>query len=180
MKTLQDLFNNELADIYDAEHRLIHSLPKLAKAATCDHLQRAILQHLRQTEEHVTKIEHVFACFELTPKREKCDATVGLITEADELTTMFKESPVINAAIIAAAQKIEHYEIASYGCLHEWAGVLGNKKAADILMEILTEEKAANDSLTELARIRSNEEACKDESTKPVTAKKKTATQATA
>ena len=95
-------------------------------------------------------------------KGKTCEATVGLLAEGDEIAADFKGSPAINAAIIAAAQKVEHYEMASYGCLHEWAGLLGNHKAAAILERILGEEKAAKDSLTKLARASSNEEALGD------------------
>jgi ferritin-like metal-binding protein YciE len=159
MKTLQNLFLDELADIYDAEHQLVKALPKMAKAATCPHLQKAILSHLEETKGHVKKVEEVFECFGAKAKASTCEATMGLLEEADEVASDFDGSPAINAALIAAAQKVEHYEMASYGCLHEWAGVLGNQDAADILEEILDEEKAANGSLTDLARERSNDEA---------------------
>jgi ferritin-like metal-binding protein YciE len=159
MKTLQNLFLDELADIYDAENQLVKAMPKMAKAATCNHLQKAILSHLEETKGHVKKVEQVFECFGAKAKASTCEATMGLLEEADEIASDFDGSPAINAALIAAAQKVEHYEMASYGCLHEWAGVLGNQEAADILEEILDEEKAANGSLTELARERSNEEA---------------------
>lgn len=159
MKTLNDLFLDELADIYDAERRLVKALPKMAKAATCTHLQKAILSHLEETKGHVMKLEQVFDCFDKKAKGKTCDATVGLIAEGEEIAADFKGSPAINAALISAAQKVEHYEIASYGCLREWAGMLGNTKAFALLQEILDEEKAANESLTELARARNNGEA---------------------
>ena len=159
MKTLKNLFLDELADIYDAEHRLVKALPKMAKAATCEKLRKAILSHLKETEGHVTKVEQVFECFDEKAKGKTCEATVGLLTEGDKIAAEYKGSPAINAALISAAQKVEHHEMASYGCLHEWAGLLGNKKAADLLQKILEEEEAANESLTELARARSNEEA---------------------
>lgn len=159
MKTLQTLFFTELADMYDAENQLVKALPKMAKVATCSHLQAAILAHLEETKGHVTKIEQVFECFDKKPVAQTCEATKGLLEEADEIAEEFDGSPAINAALICAAQKVEHYEMASYGCLHEWAEVLGNHEAADILEEILDEEKAANESLTELARERSNQEA---------------------
>jgi ferritin-like metal-binding protein YciE len=159
MKTLQNLFLDELADIYDAEHQLVKALPKMAKAATCTHLQKAILSHLEETKGHVKKVEQVFECFGAKAKADTCEATMGLLEEADEIASDFDGSPAINAALIAAAQKVEHYEIASYGCLHEWAGVLGNEEATDLLEEILVEEKAANATLTDLARERSNDEA---------------------
>src|SRR6187549_187697 len=159
MKTLKDLFLDELADMYDAERRIVKALPKLAKAATCPDLQQAIRSHLRETEGHVKKLEQVFQSFGLKAKGKTCEATVGLLEEGDEIAADFKGSPAINAALISAAQKVEHYEMASYGCLHEWAERLGNREAAAILQEILDDEKAADASLSELARASSNEEA---------------------
>ena len=159
MKTLKDLFLDELADMYDAERRIVKALPKLAKAATCDDLKGAIQSHLKETEGHVKKLEQVFQSFDAKAKGKTCEATVGLLAEGDEIAAEFKGSPAINAALIAAAQKVEHHEMASYGCLHEWAGLLGNEKAAGLLQEILEEEKAANEKLTGLARASSNEEA---------------------
>lgn len=159
MNTLKTLFLDELADIYDAEQRLVRALPKMAKAATCDHLKQAIQAHLKETEGHVTTLEKVFKTFGEKAKGKKCEATVGLLEEADEIAADFKGSPAINAALICAAQKVEHYEVASYGCLHEWAEALGNPKAAAMLEGILDEEKAADQALTELARSRSNAEA---------------------
>ncbi len=158
-KTLNELFLDELTDMYDAEHRLVKALPKMAAAATCHHLKKAIEAHLEETEGHVMKIEEVFQAFGEEASRKKCEATVGLLAEADEIAADFKGSPAINAALISAAQKVEHYEIASYGCLHEWAKLLRNNEAADLLEEILDEEKAANDALTELARSHGNPEA---------------------
>ena len=159
MKTLKELFLDELADMYDAEHRLIKALPKMAKAATCDDLKGAFQSHLKETQGHVKKLEQVFRAVGEKAKGKKCEATVGLLEEGDEIAAEFKGSPAINAALIAAGQKVEHYEIASYGCLHEWAGLLGNEQAAGLLEEILAEEKAADEKLTGLARASSNEEA---------------------
>ena len=159
MKTLKDLFLNELVDMYDAERRIVKALPKMAKAATCPDLREAIQSHLKETEGHVKKLEQVFQSFGEKAKGQTCEATVGLLEEGDEIAAEFKGSPAINAALISAAQKVEHYEIASYGCLREWAGLLGNKEAAGLLQEILVEEKAANHSLSELARFINNEEA---------------------
>lgn len=158
MKHLKDIFLDELADIYDAEHRIVKALPKMIKAATCEDLKKALQSHLKETEGHVTKVEKVFAAFDEKAKAKKCDATVGLLEEGDEIAKDNKGQPTLNAAIISACQKVEHYEVASYGCLHAWAQKLGNKKAAGILEEILGEEKAANDKLTELSDA-SNDEA---------------------
>ena len=159
MKTLKNLFLDELADMYDAERRIVKALPKMAKAATCPDLKAAIQSHLKETEGHVTKLEEVFQSFDQKAKGKTCEATVGLLEEGDEIAAEFKGSPAINAALISAAQKVEHHEMASYGCLHEWAGLLGNEEAAGLLLEILGEEKAANETLTKLARASSNEEA---------------------
>jgi ferritin-like metal-binding protein YciE len=159
MKTLHNLFLEELADMYDAERRVVKALPKMAKAATCPDLRATILSHLKETEGHVKKLEQVFQSFDEKAKGQTCKATVGLLEEGDEIAADFKGSPALNAALISAAQKVEHHEMASYGCLHEWAGLLGNEKAAGLLEEILNEEKAANEKLTELARAGNNAEA---------------------
>ena len=148
MKTLKDLFLDELADMYDAERRIVKALLKMAKAATSAELKNAIQSHLKETQGHVKKLEQVFQSFDEKAKGQTCEATVGLLEEGDEIAADFKGSPAINAALISAAQKVEHYEMASYGCLHEWAGLLGNQEAAGLLQEILEEEKAANESLT--------------------------------
>jgi ferritin-like metal-binding protein YciE len=159
MKTLKDLFLEELKDMYDAEHRIIKALPKLAKSATCEKLKTAFLAHLEETKGQVTKLEKIFQTIGETPKRVKCKATVGLLEEGDEIALDNKGEPTNNAALISAGQKVEHYEIASYGCLHEWAGLLGNNEAASLLKEILEQEKAANEMLITIARASSNKEA---------------------
>lgn len=158
-KTLKDLFLAELADMYDAEGRIIKALPRMAKAATCTDLKASLERHLEKSHGHVTKLERVFQSFDMKAKGKTCEATRGLLEEADEIASDFKGSPAINAAIISAVQKVEHYEMASYGCLHEWAGLLENKKAANLLEEILDEEQACNEELTTLALAKSNEEA---------------------
>lgn len=162
MKTLKELFLDQLADMYDAERRVVKALPKLAKAATCPDLRAAFLAHLKETQGHVTKLEQVFQSCDQKAKGQTCQATVGLLAEGDEIAADFKGSPAINAALISAAQKVEHHEMAAYGCLHEWAGLLGNVSAAGLIQEILDEEKAANDKLTELARAANNKEALCD------------------
>jgi len=171
MKTLKDLFLGELADMYDAERRIVKALPKMAKAASSGELKDAILTHLEETKGHVTKLEEVFECFDEKAKGKTCEATVGLLKEGDEIAAEFKGTQAIDAALISAAQKVEHYEMASYGCLHEWAGLLGNSEAATLLEEILEEEKAANDALNELAVAKINRlalpESEADQSKKP-------------
>ena len=159
MKTLKDLFLDEVGDMYDAERRIVKALPKLVKAATCEKLKAALLAHLKETEGHVTKLEQVFQTLDQKAKGKTCKTTVALLEEGGDIVTEFKGSPALNAALISAAQKVEHHEIASYGALHEWAKLLGNSKAAELLEEILGEEKAANATLTELALKSSDKEA---------------------
>ena len=158
-KNLEDLFLDELADIYDAENRLTRALPKMVRLATHPELREAFQNHLDETEHHVERLEEVFAAFGKTAKGKKCEAIVGLLKEADEIALDNKGCPTINAALVSAAQKVEHYEIASYGCLAEWADQLGNDEAADLLQQTLEEEKAADKTLTSLARLRYNESA---------------------
>jgi ferritin-like metal-binding protein YciE len=159
MNPLKNLFLEELADRYDAEKRLVIAMPKIIKAATCTHLQKLIRAHLKETVRHVKTLEKVFKSFAAKVKAKKCEATIGLLKEGDQIAANFKDTTALNAALISVAQKIEHYEIASYGCLRAWAGLLGNREASGLLQEILVEEKAANHSLSELARFKSNVEA---------------------
>jgi ferritin-like metal-binding protein YciE len=151
MKTLKDLFLDGIADMYDAERRIVKALPKLVKAATSEKLKAALLAHLKETEGHVTKLEQVFQSLDQKAKGNTCKTTVALLEEGGDIVAEFKGSPALDAALISAAQKVEHHEIAAYGALHAWAGLLGNREAASRLDEILGEEKAANAMLTKLA-----------------------------
>ena len=151
MKTMEDLFLDSVADMYYAEKQLVKALPKMAKAATDDDLRSAFESHLAETEGHVRKLEDVFAGFGQNPKSKKCRAILGIIDEAEEIISENRKSPTINAALIFAGQKAEHYEIASYGGLRDWARGLGKPEAARVLDAILGEEKAADSKLTELA-----------------------------
>ena len=137
--------------MYYAETQLTKALPKMAKAATHDDLRQAFESHLMETEGHVQKVERVFELFGQKPKSKKCPAILGIIKEAGEIASENKKSPTINAALIFAGQKAEHYEIASYGGLREWAKQLENEEAASLLDEILGEEKSADTKLTTLA-----------------------------
>ena len=161
MNTLKELFLDELADMYDSEHRIIKALPKMIKAATCPDLQNALQEHLQETESQAQRLERVFASFDEKPRAKKCPAMVGLLDEGESLVSDNKKSPAINAAIISAAQKVEHYEIASYGTLRAWAQLLGNQEATDLLEEILDEEKAADRTLNDLSEAK-NEEALEE------------------
>ena len=158
MKALKNLFLNELAAMYDSEQRITQALPKLIKAATCGKLRQALQHHLQEAEGHVTLIERVFAAFDEMPNARKCPAMVGLLEEGDQIISQNKKSPAINEAIISVAQKIKHYGIASYGTLRAWAGKLDNEEAANLLQEILDEEKEADHVLNDLA-VAKNQEA---------------------
>lgn len=157
MKTLKTLLLNELADMYDAEHRILKALPKMIKAATCEKLQQALQKHLGETEGHVEKLERVFAAFDEKATAKKCPAMVGILDEGDDLVSENKKESTINAAIVAACQKVEHYEIASYGTIREWTKLVGNDEAAALVEEILRQEKAADHVLTELAAEKNKE-----------------------
>jgi ferritin-like metal-binding protein YciE len=157
MNALKQLFLEELADMNDAEHRIIKALPKLIKAATCQQLQQALQHHLQETEGHAANIERVFAIFETKPTTQKCPAMAGILDEGDDFVSENKKSPAINAAIVASCQKVEHYEIASYGTLRDWARLLGKEDAAEILQEILDQEKEADQALNELAAAKNKE-----------------------
>jgi ferritin-like metal-binding protein YciE len=159
--TLKSLFLEQLADMYDSEHRITKALPKLIEAATCKELKSALESHLRETEGQIGTVERVFKTFDEKTNQNKCEAIVGILTEGDTIIRKNKKATTVNAAIIAAAQKVEHYEIATYGCLKAWASTLGNSEAASLLAEILEEEKAADRSLNELSAAK-NEEALEE------------------
>jgi ferritin-like metal-binding protein YciE len=161
MSTLKDLFLAELEDMYDAEHRITKALPKMIEAATCNELKSALQKHLKETEGQIQKLDEVFKAFGAKPQAAKCPAMIGILQEGEEIVAKNKKSTTINAAIISAAQKVEHYEIASYGTLRSWAGILGNSEAANLLEEIEDEEKQADDTLNELAESK-NEEALEE------------------
>jgi ferritin-like metal-binding protein YciE len=157
MKTLKNLFLSELADMYDSECRIIKALPKIIKEATCEQLQHALEQHLEETEGQVKQIVRIFAAFDEKPRAQKCPAMVGSLEEGDQIINENKHSPAINAAIIAACQKVEHYEIASYGTLRAWATLLENEEAVDLIEEILDQEKDADSTLSDLAVAKNQE-----------------------
>ncbi len=161
MKTLQKLFLDALAEIYDAEIRLVGQLPKMMEAVTCTHLKEAIQVHLRETEEHVSRLKSVFDEISERPWRKTSEATISYLNESHEVLSFYKGHSTLHAAMIAVVQKIEHYKIASYGCLRDWAIILKHEESAALLQRILDESKATNQSLTDLARSRSNQEALK-------------------
>ena len=156
---LHELFLDQLADIYNAEQQLTKALPKMAKAAESDELREAIESHLEETEEHVSRLEEVAESIDETLKRKTCPAMKGLIEEGEELVKENKGTSAIDAAIIAASQKIEHYELATYGTLATWAEQMGHDEAARLLRQTEDEESAADEKLTEVAENIANQRA---------------------
>lgn len=152
LDTLETLFRDTLADIYHAEVQLTKALPKLAKAADAEQLKQAFTDHLEETENHVQRLEEVFDTLDKRPPRKVCKAMKGLIEEGGEILEADGEPSVIDAALIGAAQRVEHYEIAAYGCARTLAELLGNQTAADLLQQTLDEEAAADQKLTKIAR----------------------------
>jgi ferritin-like metal-binding protein YciE len=149
---LNELFLDELKDIYWAEKHLAKALPKMAKAATSDELRTAIENHLAETENHITRLEQAFESIDEKAVAVKCEAMAGLLKEGDEIVEETEKGSLTrDAGIISAAQKIEHYEIASYGTLKTLAGVLGYSEAAELLDATLQEEKNADNLLTQIA-----------------------------
>jgi len=151
LETLQSLFLNELRDIYHAEGQLVKALPKMARSASSDELKKAFENHLEQTQEHVNRLEKVFEILGEKAKGKMCHAMKGLIEEGAEILEEDGEESVIDAGIIVAAQKVEHYEIASYGSLRTFAELLEQTEAAQLLQETLDEESEANETLNKLA-----------------------------
>ena len=149
LNTLQEVLIDHLRDLYDAEKNLVRALPKMAKAADSEELAEAIREHLEQTKNHVDRLEQVFEKFGEKPRAKACKAIRGLIEEGGEAAS--EEGAMSDLALIAAAQKVEHYEISAYGTAKAWAERLGNQEAADLLGQTLKEEKAADSKLTEIS-----------------------------
>jgi ferritin-like metal-binding protein YciE len=150
--SLRDLFVIELSYLYDAENQLIKALPKLAKASASESLRGAFEEHLEKTKEHATRLESIFADTDTPAVREKCKGMQGIISEGNDFLKKKLSPDVQDAGIIAAAQRAEHYEIASYGCARTYAELLQNREAVDLLEQTLQEEKDADEKLTELAQ----------------------------
>ncbi|GLR80595.1 ferritin-like domain-containing protein [Azospirillum oryzae] len=150
-KTMQDLLIEDLRDIYHAEKQIAKALPKMARAASSDQLRKAFETHLEQTNGQIERLQQVFEEMDTRPRGKHCDAMEGLISEAQEILEMGLAPEVQDAALIAAAQKVEHYEIASYGTLHAYATACGLDKVAQLLNETLQEEKDTDMLLNKLA-----------------------------
>ncbi len=151
LNTLRDLYVEQLRDMYDAEKQLTKALPKMAKASTSPKLKEAFETHLRETEGHVKRLEQVFTALDMAPRGKKCKAMQGLIEEGSEMMEENGEPEVIDAGLIAAAQRVEHYEMAGYGTVRTYAQTLGEKQAATLLQQTLDEEKHADELLTQIA-----------------------------
>ena len=161
VNSIQDLFVEELRDIYHAEKQLVKALPRMAKAATTPELREAITNHLEETKGQVERLDQVFEMLELGKRAKRCEAMEGLIEEGRTMMEEVKDPEVLDAGLIIGAQKVEHYEIAAYGSLVALAGQLGHADAADVLKQTLEEEKTADRKLNELALSRVNQQAAR-------------------
>ena len=149
--TLHDAFLDELRDLYNAEKQLTRALPKMAKSASAAPLADALESHLQETMEQIDRLERVFDSLGETARGKQCEGIAGIIEEGKEIMTEDFDEATMDASIIAAAQRAEHYEIAAYGTVIAWAEAMGHDEAARLLQETLAEEKAANEKLTSLA-----------------------------
>lgn len=159
MDNLQDLLLHEVKDLYNVEKTLIRALEKMSKKATNEDLKQAFLEHRDQTETHVERLEQVFAELDRKPSSQKCKGIAGIVEEAEEIMKEIEDTEVLDAALITAAQRAEHYEMAAYGGARTYAQMLGLDAAAELLQTTLDEEGDADKKLTEIALARVNEEA---------------------
>lgn len=159
LDSLQSLFLEELKDVYHAEKQLLQALPRLAKAAGSPELQQAFTNHLAETEGHVERLERILKDLGQPARGKRCKGMEGLVEEGKEIMEEEGETSVIDAALIAAAQRVEHYEIAAYGCLRTYAQLLGNQSAVKLLAQTLAEEEAADKKLTAIGERSVNAEA---------------------
>ena len=148
---LMELYVDELKDLYDAENRLVKAIPKMAKAASSEKLRSGFEEHLEQTRGHVDRLKEIFDNLGEKPSGKKCAGMMGLIKEGEEIMEEDFEGEVMDAALISAAQRVEHYEIAAYGCVRTWADLLGESEASALLDKTLEEEKETDEKLTQLA-----------------------------
>lgn len=151
LESLRELYVEKLKDLYSAENQIIRALPRMIKSVSTPELQQALQDHLKMTEGHARRIEQITQSMNKSPRGKKCSGMEGLLEEGKELLQEQAESDVLDAGIIAAAQGVEHYEIAGYGTARTWAEMLGEGKAARLLEQTLQEEKQADELLTQLA-----------------------------
>jgi len=155
-KTLDDLFLDTLKDIYYAEKQILKALPKMAKAAQSAELKAAFQQHQEETEGHIERLEQVFELIGKPARGKTCDAILGILEEGKSIIDEFKDTAALDAGLVAAAQAVEHYEIARYGTLKSWAKQLGQAEAAKLFDATLTEELATDQKLTQLGEAQAN------------------------
>jgi ferritin-like metal-binding protein YciE len=160
--SLSDLYVEELRDLYNAEKQILKALPKMIKAASHDELKEALESHRKQTEGHVTRLEQIFEDLGKNAKGKTCHGMEGVLAEGAELLEEKPEPQVLDAGIISAAQRVEHYEMAGYGSVRTWAEQLGHENHASLLQQTLEEEKEADEKLTELAMQSVNQDAEQD------------------
>ena len=163
---LKELYIDELKDLYSAENQLVKALPKMAKAANSEDLREGFEAHLEQTKEHVQRLEQIFSSMDESPKGKKCAGMEGLVKEGSEAIEEDFEGPVMDAALIGAAQRVEHYEIAAYGTVCEFAKALDEQEHVSLLEQTLEEEKETDEKLSELAKninTQANEESSEDQ-----------------
>lgn len=158
-KNLDSLFYDTLRDMYYAERHILRTLPKLQKAAASDELKSAFEHHHTETEGQVRRLEKVFGLIDRKPTSKRCDAIDGILKEGDEHLEEYQDSPAADAALIASAQAVEHYEITRYGTLRRWAKMLGMPEGADLLTESLEEESRTDELLTRIAETEANAKA---------------------
>jgi ferritin-like metal-binding protein YciE len=163
MEALQKLLQDEIEDLYDAEHQVIKALPKMIEGSSSPELQRALKEHLTVTQKQVTRLEQIFQDLGEKPRKKPCKGMAGIIAEGTEMLEEDLEDATMDAGIIGAAQKVEHYEIASYGTARTLAQTLGNNEVAQLLEETLDEEKEADELLTQIAESSINAEAASEE-----------------
>jgi ferritin-like metal-binding protein YciE len=161
-KGLGDLFHDGLKDIYYAERKILTALKKMAKGAESDQLTAAFEKHRDETEAQIERLQQVFEIFGKRPQGKTCPAIDGIIEEGQEILEEFEGAPALDAGLVAAAQAVEHYEIARYGTLITWAGLLGLKDAIPLLEQTLEEEKATDEALTQLGDAGVNERAMQE------------------
>lgn len=159
--SLDELLVEQLQDIYDAENRLLDAIPKMADAATSSDLKAAFKEHLGETKQQVTRLDEVFGLLDKSPKRETCEAMKGLVKEGEEIISAECDSSIKDAALIAAAQRVEHYEMAAYGSARNFARQCGQHRVADLLQQTLQEEGNADSKLTKIAEQFVNAEAAR-------------------
>ncbi len=152
METLRELYIEQLKDLYSAENQIVKALPKMIKAASAPNLKAGFEEHLAQTKQQVERLEKIFKGLDESPKGKDCKGMEGLLEEGEDLIDEDADPEVKDAGLIAAAQHVEHYEIAGYGCVRTYAELLGEKEAVNLLQQILDEEKQTDEKLSALAR----------------------------